>query len=245
MMTAALAGAMLAPACHAQSQRMAIPSYFYPGPLWTQAEKAAPTVGLTIINPNSGPGASLNAQYVEQVREAKAKGVQVIGYVHTSYGKRAKSEVLDEVGKFFQWYHVDGIFFDETSNLAPDIPYYRSLYKDVKAANAKAIVVLNPGAPTLEGYLAAGDVIATFESDVNAYVNKYVGADWTAKYPARRFWHIVYDVKPGAQLAQVIALSRKRGAGWVFLTSEILPNPYGKLPSDAVWSQEIAALPKR
>ena len=241
---AVLAGTMIGTACHAQSQRMAIPSYYSPGPIWTQSEKAAPSVGLMIINPNSGPGATKNPQYVAQVREAQGKGVKIIGYVHTSYGKRPKSEVMDEVRKFFLWYHVDGIFFDETSNLEPDIPYYRDLYKDVKAINKKDLVVLNPGAPTLEGYMSACDIVATFELDVKAYLTKFVGAAWTAKYPASRFWHIVYGVSAGPQLKQVLKLSRQRGAGWVYLTSEGLPNPYSKLPADAVWRQELAALPK-
>jgi len=37
-------------------QTLAVPSYVPPGSAWSQLEVAAPTVGLTIINPNSGPG---------------------------------------------------------------------------------------------------------------------------------------------------------------------------------------------
>ena len=69
-------------------QTVAIPSYSYPGPLWTQMEDAYPTVGLAIINPNSGPGAAQNADYADQVASSQAAGLVVLGYVHTSYGNR-------------------------------------------------------------------------------------------------------------------------------------------------------------
>ncbi len=100
LLAAGLIGALTGVSAHpasAQTQRMAVPSYFYPGAAWTQMEAAAPTVGLAIINPNSGPGTSSNADYVKQVREAKAHGLKVIGYVHTSYGKRPFAEVKAEI----------------------------------------------------------------------------------------------------------------------------------------------------
>ncbi len=43
------------------SVRMAVPAYFAPGPEWQRVIAAAPTVGMVIINPGSGPGTSANA----------------------------------------------------------------------------------------------------------------------------------------------------------------------------------------
>src|SRR5829696_5850709 len=51
-------------------QRLAVPSYFRPtaadadGLLWSRLEGGFPTVGLAIINPSSGPGATKDQAYV-------------------------------------------------------------------------------------------------------------------------------------------------------------------------------------
>jgi hypothetical protein len=227
----------------AQAQRLANPSYFYPGATWTTLEAAAPTVALAIINPNSGPGAKLNTDYVAQVKEAKAHGIKVIGYVDTAYGKRSKDLVNADVDKFYKWYHVDGIFFDEASNLAPDLPYYKGCYNFVHSTYPKAIVVLNPGAPTLEGYMKASDVIVTFESPYSSYETKFVDTPWATKYPARRFWHIVLGATTEAEMQNAVKLSKARHAGWVYVTPYAPPaNPYDKLPNEPYFSDELNAL---
>jgi hypothetical protein len=38
--------------------------------------KAAPTVGVAIINPNSGPGKRVDPNYVSQTKAAQAAGVR-------------------------------------------------------------------------------------------------------------------------------------------------------------------------
>ena len=84
----------------AQAQRMAVPAYFYPGPLWTQLGAAAPTVGLAVINPNSGPGLTRNPDYAAVVREMQSHGVIVLGYVHIGYTKRDIKGVGAEAAHF-------------------------------------------------------------------------------------------------------------------------------------------------
>jgi hypothetical protein len=85
------------------AQRIAIPSYFYPGPLWTQMADAVPQVGLAIINPNSGPGGAANPDYASQVVHSRAAGLTVIGYVHTSYGARSAGEVQSEIDAYYAY----------------------------------------------------------------------------------------------------------------------------------------------
>lgn len=226
----------------AQSQRMAIPSYFYPGTLWTKLEMAAPTVGMAIINPNSGPGAKRDPAYVKQVADLKTNHVVVLGYVHTSYTKRSFAEVQAEVKQYFQWYNVDGIFYDEVSNTKPEIPYYLRCRALVRSFNAKATVVLNPGAQTDEGYMLACDILVNFESPFPAYQTQYSAPAWVARYPANRFWHIVLQVASDADMRTVIRESKQRHAGWMFVTAYGDPNPYDKLPDEPYWSDELAAL---
>lgn len=230
---------------HAQSQRLADPSYFYPGALWTKLEAAAPTAALAIINPNSGPGASLNSDYVKQVAAAKAHGLKVLGYVDTAYGKRAMSLVTADVNAFFNWYHVDGIMYDEVSNHEVDVPYYRTCYNLVHGLSSNAMVVLNPGTSTVEDYMTCSDVIITFESHYNEYLTQFDQRPWVTRYPAARFWHIILGAKTEAQMLDAVQKSKERHAGWVYVAPYEPPmNPYDKLPDDPYWASELSAVQK-
>jgi Spherulation-specific family 4 len=77
----------------AAAQSMAVPAYFYPGPFWSQLDRAGSGVDVAVMNPNSGPGTGPDPQYVRAVRSAKAAGITVVGYVYTSYG----------VGRWQRW----------------------------------------------------------------------------------------------------------------------------------------------
>ena len=226
----------------AQSQRMAIPSYFGPGPLWTQLEAAAPRVGLAVVNPNSGPGDAPWADVAAQVRAAQARGVVVLGYVHTSYGRRPFSEVQSEIGRYRRWYGVDGIFLDEASDDDAGLPYYLRCHAAVRAVIPQAIVVINPGTPVTVGYLAAADIVLTFEGDYSAYLKRPADPAWVAHYPALRFLHLIYAAPDSAAMRHAIRLSKQRNAGWVYVTPDTMPNPWDTLPEGAYWTDEIAAL---
>jgi len=233
---------LLAAPLLAQTQRMAIPSYFGPGALWTKLGAAAPRVGVAILNPGSGPGAAVRADYVQQVKAIQARGVLVLGYVHTSYGKKPLPEVQSEIAQYQQWYGVSGIFFDEVTNDDAGLAYYLQCQTLARAGHPRAFVVLNPGTPVTEGYMKAADVVLTFESDYNAYVKRAPDAPWVAHYPARRFYHLVYAVPNAAAMQQAVALSKQRNAGWVYVTPDDLPNPWDTLPEGAYWTGELAAL---
>jgi hypothetical protein len=49
---------------------------------------------IAIINPNSGPdSAGPDSSYTTYMKKLTAAGVDMVGYVHTSYGARAVSDV--------------------------------------------------------------------------------------------------------------------------------------------------------
>jgi hypothetical protein len=68
-----------------------------------------------MINPSNGPGSSASTAYVAQVQRSQAAGQLVLGYVHTSWGARAWSEVQLDIDRHYSWYNVDGIFVDEAA----------------------------------------------------------------------------------------------------------------------------------
>lgn len=221
-------------------QKIAVPSYFYPGATWTKMRQGAPTVGLAIINPNSGPGLKIDLNYVNEVNLSKAAGVVVLGYVPTGYGVRSKAAVKAEILKYQQWYAVDGIFLDETPFSCARKPYYQDLYTYIHSKQSGAIVVLNPGGVTGECFMETSDIVVNFEGSAATY-QSWQPAGWEYRYTADRFWHLIYNT-PQTALDTIINLSRQRQAGWVYVTSDRMSNPWDSLPGKSYWQQEIVGV---
>lgn len=265
-----------ASAAAGEQQRVAIPSYFYPetqfstDKYWSQMESASPTVGLAVINPDSGPGAAPNADYADQVASSEAAGLDVIGYVYTSYANtspdangdrtRTLAAAKADIDRYYAWYGasgLDGIFLDEVTTAAgPDTnsctaanpsgaanpyPYYEELYGYIKAKGGK--VVLNPGTHPSECYMRASDIVVNFESAHATYANDYpANPAWVSDYAPSRFWHLVYGSSGEAEMRQDVALSQQRHAGWVYVTPDGLPNPWDSLPTEPYWGSELSAV---
>lgn len=226
----------------ASAQHIAVPSYIYPGAAWAKIDVGAPTVGIAIINPGSGPGTSPDPLYQRQVREARAHGLRVLGYVATTYGNKDPHKVEAEIDDYYRWYAVDGIFLDEGANTPDKLPYYKAIHDYIRKANPSSIIVLNPGTQTDEGYLDVADILLTFEGSYDDYIDKYHAPAWVDRYPSHRFYHVIYGAPTASDMENAVRLSRDRNAGWVYVTSEIMPNPYGALPPDGYWKGELTAV---
>lgn len=228
------------------AQRVAVPSYFYPdsnpGGRWSKLEGGVPTVGLGIINPDSGSGTASNPDYVAQIARSQRAGLTVLGYVYTDYGARSAADVKADIDNYYGWYGVDGIFFDEAFNSdCTKRPYYREIYDHVKAKTGKRVVVINPGARTEECYVSTADIIVTFEGFYSTYTARPLPATaWEWKYPADRFWHLVHETAQ-ADMPNAVGLSKQRNAGWVYVTPDVMDNPWDTLPPDPYWSALLAA----
>lgn len=225
----------VAPAAYAQGQQVGVPAYFVPGPLWTQLESGAPIASIAIMNPNSGPGTSISPAYAAQVADAKAHGVAVYGYVSTAHLSRSWTAITTDVDRYFSWYNVDGIFFDEADHDCITASGYADLADYVRTSSPSAQVALNPGLATSECYMDVADIVVTFEGKYTAY-KKYAPHGWELRYPASRFWHLVYATTATDKSA-AIALSRTLNAGTIYVTSDTGANPWDTLP--AYWADEV------
>jgi len=71
---------------NAHAVNILLPAYFYPfsnlnQSFWDEMTAAAGQVGITaIVNPNSGPGTSVNPDYTTAVDAFRAAGGRVVGY---------------------------------------------------------------------------------------------------------------------------------------------------------------------
>lgn len=240
----------------ATCQKMAIPSYFYPGPLWQKASAAGATatagttgttgkvgaagaVEIVVVNPDSGVGARINRDYVTAVRRAQAAGIAVIGYVYTSYGRRPAAKVLEEIAAYIQWYGVDGVFLDEVNSSAARVPYYQQFADIVHTAGL--LVVLNPGTYPDEALMAAGDIVMVFEASFDEYRTLQVPA-WVTNHDPGKFWHVIYGASTATRMRSALRWAQQRNAGYVYVTNDVLDNPYDSLPG--YFAREIDELEK-
>jgi Spherulation-specific family 4 len=225
-----------APGC----QKIILPAYAYPVPaaFWDGGISAADPVRFIIADPDDGPGSAQDPNYVEVIGRAQAAGIRILGYVETDYGSRAERDIAADIETWKVMYGVTDIFFDETASSADLIPYYASAVGLVRATPG-AIAMLNPGTNPDEGYAQVADILNVFEGSEGEYAD-FAPAEWMADHPSSRFSHLIYDVPDAASMTTAVALSIARGAGYVYVTSDTLPNPWSVLPD--YWAAETALI---
>ncbi|KAJ3016632.1 UNVERIFIED_CONTAM: hypothetical protein HDU68_012107 [Siphonaria sp. JEL0065] len=226
--------------------KLFVPAYWYPNTDWSTTIDAAASVNYLIVNPNSGPGASLDPTYVSWVQKAQTAGIKVLGYVYTSYGARPLTEVLMEYSNYVSWYNVDGVFLDEVASSVDMVWYYRNVAENIHSGATKGVqkvVVINPGVYPHEEYMGVCDLVLAYEDSFGNYnansLNELVPS-WVGKYSASRFIHYVYGV-PSLLLPDAMDLARQFEAGSIYFTDLPLnPNPYSRLP--VYFSREVGLL---
>ena len=166
-----------------------VPLYVYPGSDWTQViqiKNAHPSVPIVaIINPNSGPGSSSDSNYLSGIQQLQAAGVKVLGYVYTSYGARSTTSVHADIDSYNNWYHVNGIFFDEMANTSGLETYYSNLSNYVKSLGM-TMTVGNPGTDTLSSYIGTVDVLDIYENPGMPSLTSLTG--WHTRLSKIRLW---------------------------------------------------------
>lgn len=187
------------------------------------------TGAIAVMNPASGPGTAVTDGWTAVVNYARAHGHKVLGYVWTDYGNRPAAAVETDIDRYYLWYPVDGIFFDQMSNDSAVASYYRARYSYVKTKPGAALVVGNPGAAASTSWQLtnpkSADHLAIFEGTQATY-SAWTPPAWVSSYPAAVFAHLVYAVTdlPGA-----VARSRAQRAGYRYFTADDLPNPWDTL----------------
>lgn len=212
-----------------------IPAYVAPAAI-TALVEGSEHPRLLIVNPSSGPGADKQPPYRDAVAAAHASGARVVGYVPTSYGARDPAAVEADIDRYRAWYGVDGIFLDEAAHDGAHLPYYRALSRYVRDAR-DALVLLNPGTVPDAGYFDLADVVVTFEGPAADYADALDRTPkWLQRLPPDRIAHLVY----GASRQQALAAAKAPlGAGWVYVTSGGLPDPWRTVP-DYLQDEEAA-----
>jgi hypothetical protein len=221
------------------SLRMAVPAYFAPGPQWQRLIAGAPTVGIVVFNPNSGPGTATVPGYTSVIAQARAAGIIVLGYVSTNYGQRAGTDVLADINKYYDLYAPSGIYLAEgpmQSDCATLESEYHGFTDAARQRDPKAYLAVGTNfCPT---FIYFTDLMIQFARTWDEY-QTYVSPPWMPANSPGRFCHIINSV-PADSLAQALELAAHNGAGFVFATDGVDPNPWGSLPS--YFDAELAGL---
>lgn len=223
------------------------PLYSYPNwydpenYIWDDVSIASTTISITaIINPNSGPlSCPLNPDFTQGLQDLRTDQIKIIGYVLTNFGERESSLVKADIDTYYQCYGVDGIFLDQVSNTAANLDYYEDISSHIKANENNGIVFINPGAPIDEQYLtrSVADVAIISEASFDQWQN-YQPSSYLRSYSADTFGMITYNASSPTDMQQSIDLALANHIEYVYVTDDVLPNPFDSLPT--YWSEQIA-----
>lgn len=242
---------------------------------WNKYLAFGNTLGIVILNRASGDWSTYDADFDMQGKLAKANGAKkVVFYIKTLYAAATDPErfaaefnqPLPETQKYTHDYIVstmvrvkkeypdvfDGVFLDEAVNgwgdQEPRMQWYTELYQKLKAAlGDDTLIVINPGSNTQEKMMEACDVVMSYESTAEKYLDPAtpnIHPDFYKKYPSWRFWHVVHDVTE-QNILDVCEKADTLGVGNLFLTDKTLDfgtgdafkpdiSPYDNPPADWV-----------
>jgi hypothetical protein len=215
-----------------------IPLYTYPtDATWTTVaalQTSYPEVEMVaIINPASGPGLALDPNYDAGIDMLQMAGVIVVGYVHTSYGARPLVDVEGDVSTYAAFYgQLDGIMFDEMSTVAGDAAYY-SAVADAVADAGLSLTLGNPGTTVPEALLGIFDTVFVYEG-VGLPDPDALGVEGHDRSEFAVIPHAVATLDP-----EFVAAALER-VGFVYVTDDVLPNPWDTLPT--YFDELVAAL---
>lgn len=221
-------------------QQLFVPAFFSPGPEWSAVAASSPVPATMILDITSlGAGTAPIPAFQSAVARMRAKGITVLGYSTTSYGQRSVAQVEQDVRNYKAWYGVTGVFLDQASSSAAQLPYYRALNDYVHRVDPGAPIWLNPGTYPARSYMSLGDVVMAFEGPYSSFAGLRVPA-WASDYSASRFAFVIYDAADG-HLSGSIWLAKHRRGGNLYITDGTGGNPYSSLPS--YWTSEVAQVP--
>lgn len=217
------------------------------------AGQVAPDSTAVIVNPHNGPGASpIDPNYIAAngqgpLVQLHSTGTVLLGYISTAYGNRDLAIVRQEMSRFFDpayWRHtqvrIGGFFFDEMSNDLGRVGYYQSLRDHAMTLHTEVLLVGNPGIfsygnpsqqtdYTPSDYGAVFDVLVLHEAGDSAVNHGYQRPDWQNDPGVAGVGFIAYGALSGMRARVALSRMLSRGAVHVYVTDDVLPNPYDSL----------------
>jgi hypothetical protein len=174
------------------------------------------------------------------IAQGKAAGITMLGYVATSYGARPEADVIADINRYYDFYELSGIYFAEgpmDNDCTPMEAMYRRMVDAAHARDPKGYLTV--GTRYCPTYIVFFDGMVQFARNWNEYQNEYTPPSWMPANSPQRFVHFVNNV-PASEASAALSRTISNGAGWVFVTDQSDPNPWGVLPT--YFDEELATL---
>ena len=204
---------------------------------------------LAIINPNSGPGTSYDANYGRFIKRLNNHNVTIIGYLATTQANKTVANVKIELLRWFEFYpQIKGIFFDEVpaftnSNKAQYIAYYNELYRMVKSESRRVLkrfitVTINTGVQNehlypLSIYEHSGDItnvcfdqILDHENSTYPDINTIENDDDLDSIRHFNRGARISIVHSQSNYNDNIVKKMMKYWSWIYITRDIMNNPF-------------------
>lgn len=119
----------------------------------------------------------------------------------------------------------------------------------MKGTRLNAPIIGNPGTTftnnisgqttySVMDYATSVDIMVTFENSASEYTGNYTAPSWVDDLTADHFAHMIHSQSGWDEALPALAHQRK--AGMLFVTDDIMSNPYDQPPS--YWASQIDAL---
>jgi hypothetical protein len=199
--------------------KLLVPLYVDPGTgtAWADVASGAASVQtVAIINPNSGPGGAPSSAYTSGMSKLAAAGVEMIGYVHTSYGDRAIADVQADIDTYAtEWPGLVGIFIDECAATADEVSYYEQVYNIIMSYPNFKYDIINPGTVPTSGYSAVSTQIVAYEDTAASFAS----SENPTFASCSNFAMIAYAASGTSTMESILADVKSKGYyGWAYVT---------------------------
>jgi len=205
-----------------------LPLYVHPGSTWHDVIKEKikhhKVPMIVIINPLNGSGQVKNDDYVDGIQKMQSRDISVLGYVYTDYGTRNSTDVKNEITNYKNWYNVNGIFFDQMSNVPGNEIYYANLTHFAKSLGL-TFTVGNAGVDTKPSYIKTVDNIVIYEKNTLPPVQSLAG--WHKNYDKNNFSIIAFEID---NLDKSFVFDASNSVGYMYVTNGVMPNPFNSIP---------------
>lgn len=231
-----------------QPTGLLVPLYIYPANIHTNAaynrlidlKLSHPRVPVwAIMNPASGPGKAVDANYTKAIDRLRGAGIITIGYVSTEYGKREAKAVTGDLDIWQKLYpKIQGAFFDEMNyEDTPAAVERQQKYRRAATERGMWPTVANPGTATPERFFAgdAADVIVVHEG-LDYPTEAALKGDYFGGYADYPPWTrcVLMHTRPKFEPAEFARI--KKYSRWVYVTEDVFrdvktDNPWDSLPT--------------
>lgn len=217
-----------------------IPYYYYPdnGSTTSNLEQIIYTRSqfpelewFIIMNPDSGPGASIDPNYTQAINICRAYDLKVLGYVGTNTGTIPAETINSNVDTWMQFYTIDGVFFDNFpyTYTAARASIYEDIYNYAKFSQNLSWVFVNPGTSPETEYFTGNkmwDCLNIWETNSYPTSEEDLMGDYAYFYrnQTQRYSGIVYS-QPSYNIQDAAVLNQY--CSLVYVTDA---NNYNRVP---------------